>query len=614
MFIHLFFLCSNVALQLAEDLHIGESTAYVAPQGPDNIIEKAVKLLQIEYIDSMKLDIENLHQQNERKSEEILKMKQKDRTSTAIIEKMKLDHEAEMTRMKEKYNEEISGIKEEHEKEAIKLKLLILENETKYARKLSAKDTLTQYIMNVLKDSDSLIKFWQHMVKTQAHELSKFEKYHEMEKILIEKQNIIESQSENIKDLEEIIANNNNLTESYEKLEKLDPSKSNCETAPWMTTLTEALASQRKEIKALTGYFEDKKEVEEQMLNVANIIAKTNITITESLDTTRLSKNFEETMDKQSSSLNLLRDILTNSSCGVVYEEDEHRTISANPCSCIPTPPQDTGLQLTNIEYDCKDTKNSSYKIQCQDDQCITYAWPTCSTDIREDDDGSDDLSWTEHNCTEVDIPYMNTSVGCGGSDGWKAKVTTINVGQGVFQKTGPHVPCMDCDEQIFQWTLWRTQGNKLVRTRGVESIPNSFQQQEKGYKLYYEENGAKYYGIPVAEGTTLTEGVVADTCDAVGMRAVCAGDSSCKWSSARCQVMNFETSDCGNPMYGLAKKLCGGNTDPRGCPEMNGLFNYMRDWSGECGVVNGKMCVKGNSYISDELTVYYAYCVLSIQ
>ena len=129
---------------------------------------------------------------------------------------------------------------------------------------------------------------------------------------------------------------------------------------------------------------------------------------------------------------------------------------------------------------------------------------------------------------------------------------------------------------------------------------------------MYYEENGAKFYGIPVAKGTTLTEGVVADTCDAVGMRAVCAGDSSCRFYNERCQVVDLESSHCDDPMWGLAKKLCGGH--PTGCPEMNGLFNYMRDWSGECGVVNGKMCVKGNSYISDELTVYYAYCVLSIQ
>jgi len=133
------------------------------------------------------------------------------------------------------------------------------------------------------------------------------------------------------------------------------------------------------------------------------------------------------------------------------------------------------------------------------------------------------------------------------------------------------------------------------------------------GYKLYYEENGAKYYGIPVAEGTTLTEGVVPDTCDAVGMKAVCTGDSSCRYYSARCQVVDLEdfTSSCGNPMWGLAKKLCGGNTMPRNCPEMNGLFNYMKDWAGsECGVVNGTWCVSGKNYTPDNPPYYYAYCV----
>ena len=155
----------------------------------------------------MKSEIENLQQPNERKSQEIQNMKQRDKRSLAIIEKMKIDHEDEITRIKEKYEEEIESIKEEHENEVIKLKSLILENETKYERKLSAKDTLTQYVMNVLKDSDNLIKFWQNLVKSQAKELSKFEKYHEIEEILNEKEKIIETQSKNIKDLEEIIAN-----------------------------------------------------------------------------------------------------------------------------------------------------------------------------------------------------------------------------------------------------------------------------------------------------------------------------------------------------------------------------------------------------------------------
>lgn len=63
---------------------------------------------------------------------------------------------------------------------------------------------------------------------------------------------------------------------------------------------------------------------------------------------------------------------------------------------------------------------------------------------------------------------------------------------------------------------------------------------------------------IPVAKGTTLTEGVVADTCEVVGMKAVCPGDSSCKYYGARCQEVDFQNaaSRCGNAMLGLAKAL----------------------------------------------------------
>jgi len=132
-----------------------------------------------------------------------------------------------------------------------------------------------------------------------------------------------------------------------------------------------------------------------------------------------------------------------------------------------------------------------------------------------------------------------------------------------------------------------------------------------KGSKLYYEENGAKFYGIPVAEGTTLTEGVVADTCDAVGMKAVCNGDSSCRFSSARCQVVDFEASGCGDAMWGLAKKICGGNTWPSECPQLNYLFNYMKYWyGGEYGVANGTWGASGNMHTSGNPSVYYAYCV----
>merc|ERR1711892_763091 len=122
------------------------------------------------------------------------------------------------------------------------------------------------------------------------------------------------------------------------------------------------------------------------------------------------------------------------------------------------------------------------------------------------------------------------------------------------------------------------------------------------GSKLYLEENGRKFYGVPIADGTTLVEGAVADTCDAAGMRAVCVGDSSCERSSARCQVVDFEVAvhRCGNAMWGLSKKLCSGKY-PRDCPQMDGLFNYMKGYSdyGDVGVVSGKWYALGKDYTS---------------
>ena len=82
-----------------------------------------------------------------------------------------------------------------------------------------------------------------------------------------------------------------------------------------------------------------------------------------------------------------------------------------------------------------------------------------------------------------------------------------------------------------------------------------------------------------MARGRTLTEGTVADTCEDAGMKAVCNGDSRCSHYSARCQVVDLESAHCGYAMYGLAQKLCGSGKNPRQCPQMDGLFNYMKSW-----------------------------------
>ena len=93
-------------------------------------------------------------------------------------------------------------------------------------------------------------------------------------------------------------------------------------------------------------------------------------------------------------------------------------------------------------------------------------------------------------------------------------------------------------------------------------------------------------------------------------MRAVCAGDSRCRWSSTRCQVVELESRLCGYTMHGLAEKICG-NRDPRQCAQLDRLFAYLTGYhGGECGVVDGKYCAYGNRYIAGNPDVVYAYCV----
>jgi len=161
-------------------------------------------------------------------------------------------------------------------------------------------------------------------------------------------------------------------------------------------------------------------------------------------------------------------------------------------------------------------------------------------------------------------------------------------------------------------WTKKRTRvcNNPPPLNGGSSCSGEAAESARCGSKLYLNHNGRKFYGVPIPDGTRILEGVVADTCDAAGMRAVCGGDSSCKYSSARCQVVDLEAAYSCQIMLGLSKKLCGGKR-PKECPQMDGLFNYMNGYSrGECGVADGSWCANGEDYASGNGKTYYAYCV----
>ena len=54
---------------------------------------------------------------------------------------------------------------------------------------------------------------------------------------------------------------------------------------------------------------------------------------------------------------------------------------------------------------------------------------------------------------------------------------------------------------------------------------------------------------MAVDNGTRLTEGKVSETCEAAGMRAVCSGPSSCKYTNVAKCVITPLSSNCNNPM-----------------------------------------------------------------
>ena len=66
---------------------------------------------------------------------------------------------------------------------------------------------------------------------------------------------------------------------------------------------------------------------------------------------------------------------------------------------------------------------------------------------------------------------------------------------------------------------------------------------------LLYSDGGYNYYKVPVPHGSRMREGRVSETCIDAGLRAVCSGPVSCKYTdTARCLVTPLSTN-CNNPM-----------------------------------------------------------------
>ena len=106
-----------------------------------------------------------------------------------------------------------------------------------------------------------------------------------------------------------------------------------------------------------------------------------------------------------------------------------------------------------------------------------------------------------------------------------------------------------------------------------------------------------------------MVNGTVTDTCERIGMKAVCDGPPGCKYKSPHCSVTPLSL-DCGNAMYPISKLICNGET-PYKCQVLDGVFGDMHNYYGsELGYVDGKGAM-GKDFVSKKENPYFAYCVL---
>ena len=126
--------------------------------------------------------------------------------------------------------------------------------------------------------------------------------------------------------------------------------------------------------------------------------------------------------------------------------------------------------------------------------------------------------------------------------------------------------------------------------------------------KVLYSNSDMTYVKVPVRKGKRLNKNAVPQTCEIVGLRAVCPGPTSCANNSDKCLVTPLSTN-CDSPMAPLSQQLCN-KTNPVKCNPLEGVFSYMANFDGECGNVKGRHCAPGRKFVSGSPDEYFAYCV----
>eukprot|EP00092_Neocalanus_flemingeri_P087846 GFUD01110919.1.p1 GENE.GFUD01110919.1~~GFUD01110919.1.p1 ORF type:complete len:650 (-),score=161.53 GFUD01110919.1:50-1999(-) len=473
---------------------------------PKTLLRETIELLQVETITNLQKEIQDLKEERDQNEIQKKVLQQRDSKQATLIEKLQRETIEESSRLRKEYEDNLQQVIKEHENNKTRI---IQENENNIQKinqqnminekvlnkKLSGKTILISYMMSVLKKSEEMMQTRQDIIEAQANEMKeKLDKYEECQsrtidllKIISESNETIHKQADNMARLQNIIKIDKNLTRLYDKIEKNDPSKNNCDLTTWMKSLTEAYAEQQEKISALTLFLEGNVSIEDSLKSIETDILK--IRQTDKAEKRTMITKYQELVQKQSKSILMLRKLISytvNSTSALRYQKDEEGTLlSAITCACIPDPPHGSGLRPAKITYECTESRNKSYDLNCVEGTCTIIEWPECEEEITEDESNDEpstrdheEATWKFVNCDKVYIAYLNKSVNCG-IGGSTVGLWKTRVGQGVFNQE-VSVPCIECEEEVFEWSPWSTVQNRSVRSRGSSTVANSYQEEER--------------------------------------------------------------------------------------------------------------------------------------
>jgi len=281
------------------------------------LVDEAVKLLQIDNVQSLEKNLLDVKAEKAEKEQEVEALK-------AELELAKNIHAAQMAEMKSSHAGELEKLR------------------STLQGKVDKSWTLVDFMMKVLKKTQGAAKAREDLMDTQATMVSQLkgevgeckENILENLKMVRDSQEVIQVQKKTIEDLKSVVSKESSLNAAYQQMRDAD-----CDyLAPIITTIS----TQREEIENLKKAVSSEQTVT-NLLNEINSAATSGAAIVKARhDNWGIVEECQDVLKKQSSSLDLLRTLaserVTRDNSLRFKQDGEGHIVAAEFCQCIPDP------------------------------------------------------------------------------------------------------------------------------------------------------------------------------------------------------------------------------------------------------------------------------------